>query len=163
MKTIRCIKGEGKALLAGTLYRVSSHKQDDMYTVEIDSIGRTGGGWLKSRFVDELVELTPKKFFSYRDAGDGFHHEAQFADVENRPVVSARDSQIGGSHYKGLGIQPFEYAIANNMGPCEFTALGYMTRWKVKHLTPAKRIEDLEKAVHAIQFLIEHEKGKQPC
>lgn len=70
--------------------------------------------------------------------------------------MEALKTQVGGDHYVKLGIQPFEYANANNMGPCEFTALGYITRWKDKG-----GIEDLKKAIHAIQWLIEYTE-KQP-
>lgn len=73
-----------------------------------------------------------------------------FRKATEKPVL-AQNTQVGGTHYTKLAIQPFEYANANNMGPCEFTALGYITRWKDKG-----GLEDLKKAVHALQWLIEY-------
>lgn len=64
---------------------------------------------------------------------------------------SAFDTQVGGSHYKGMKIQPMEYALANNLGYCEATALKYISRWKLKG-----GIADLDKAIHFIQLLKEY-------
>jgi hypothetical protein len=60
--------------------------------------------------------------------------------------------QIGGSHYKSLKIQPLEYALQNNLGVCEHAVVKYVSRWKTKG-----GIEDLRKARHYIDILIERE------
>ena len=60
--------------------------------------------------------------------------------------------QIGGSHYKSLKIQPLEYALQNNLGICEHAVIKYVSRWKTKG-----GIEDLRKARHYIDILIEGE------
>ncbi len=62
--------------------------------------------------------------------------------------------QIGGSHYKSLKIQPLEYALQNNLGICEHAVVKYVSRWKTKG-----GIEDLRKARHYIDILIEREVG----
>lgn len=68
----------------------------------------------------------------------------------------ALDIQIGGSHYK-TGIQPWEYIEANNLDFFEGNVIKYVTRKK------GNRLEDLEKAKHYIEYLIEREKdGKLP-
>lgn len=63
----------------------------------------------------------------------------------------ALETQIGGSHYK-LPIQPVEYIHANNIGYFEGCVIKYVTRWKQKG-----GIEDLNKAKHYIDLLIELE------
>ena len=63
------------------------------------------------------------------------------------------DKQIGGDHYKQGGIQPIEYIQANNLDFCQGNAIKYITRFKDKN-----GVEDLEKAKHYIDFLIEQEK-----
>lgn len=70
--------------------------------------------------------------------------------------MSAIQTQIGGSHYKDLQIQPVEYIHANGLGYFEGNVLKYITRWKAKG-----GIADLEKAKHYIELLIELESEKQ--
>ncbi len=64
------------------------------------------------------------------------------------------DSQVGGKHYKQYKIQPVEYAMANNLNYCQANAIKYVTRYRDKNGR-----EDLEKAIHNIQILIELEYG----
>ena len=54
-------------------------------------------------------------------------------------------------HYR-TDIQPIEYIVANNMGFCEGNVVKYISRWEMKG-----GIEDLEKAKHYIEMLIEQE------
>lgn len=65
----------------------------------------------------------------------------EFADALHR--------QIGGAHYKGLKIQPMEYSVANGLNACAHTAIKYITR---KKGDTAKRLEDLDKAIHSIEL-----------
>ncbi len=69
--------------------------------------------------------------------------------------MSALDVQTGGSHYKDLKIQPVEYIHANGLGFCEGSVVKYITRWRAKN-----GIEDLKKARHFIDLLIELESNK---
>lgn len=68
---------------------------------------------------------------------------------ETVPVETPWSSQVGGSHYTKMKIQPFEYSLANGLGPCEHTVVKYVSRWKDKG-----GIQDLNKARHAIDILI---------
>lgn len=61
--------------------------------------------------------------------------------------------QVGGDHYKKLKIQPVEYIHANSIPFMEGSAIKYLTRWRDKG-----GIQDLEKAKHFIEMLIELEK-----
>lgn len=69
-------------------------------------------------------------------------------------VRSALDVQVGGGHYKTLAIQPIEFIIKNNLGFCEGNVIKYITRYRLKGGT-----EDLEKARHYIDLLLEQRKG----
>ena len=62
------------------------------------------------------------------------------------------EKQVGGSHYKELKIQPIEFIHANNIPFCEANAIKYLCRWRNKN-----GIEDLKKAKHYIDLLIELE------
>lgn len=64
----------------------------------------------------------------------------------------AKITQIGGTHYKNLPIQPVEYIHKNGLGFIEGSAIKYLTRWRNKN-----GIEDLKKARHFIDLLIELE------
>ena len=66
--------------------------------------------------------------------------------------MSALDSQQGGDHYKDKAIQPIVYILANNLGFCAGNVVKYITRYKEKN-----GIEDLKKAKHYIDLLIELE------
>lgn len=57
--------------------------------------------------------------------------------------------QIGGNHYKDKPIQPVQYAMANKLGPCEFSVVKYVTRHKEKNGR-----QDIEKAIHFLQILL---------
>ena len=69
--------------------------------------------------------------------------------------AKALDKQIGGDHYKGFAIQPAEFCYKNNIPYLEATAIKYLCRWRDKG-----GIQDLEKAKHFIQLLIEFEANK---
>ena len=67
--------------------------------------------------------------------------------------MTALDTQIAGSHYCTLKIQPVEYIHANGIPFIEGNIIKYVTRWRNKN-----GIVDLEKAKHFIDLLIELEK-----
>ena len=62
--------------------------------------------------------------------------------------------QVGGDHYK-RGIQPWEYIEANGLDFWEGNIIKYITRWRVKG-----GVEDLMKAKHYLDYLIEREKQR---
>lgn len=66
--------------------------------------------------------------------------------------MSALKKQIGGDHYQGFEIQPALFIHKNNIPFMEGTALTYLVRWRKKG-----GIQDLEKAKHIIEMLIEME------
>jgi hypothetical protein len=72
-------------------------------------------------------------------------------------MLSALNTQIGGDHYKSKGIQPIEYIQANNIGFTEGNVIKYLTRWRDKG-----GLQDLRKARHYIDLLIEYETALLP-
>jgi hypothetical protein len=73
--------------------------------------------------------------------------------------VSATNRQIGGDHYRNLPTEPVVFIRGmielGLWGWDESNAFKYLCRWRRKN-----GIEDLEKARHYIDLLIESEKAK---
>lgn len=69
--------------------------------------------------------------------------------------MSALETQIGGSHYSSMEIQPMEYSMLNGLDPCQHTAIKYISRFRQKD-----GIKDLRKAIHTIELLIEFEERR---
>jgi len=63
--------------------------------------------------------------------------------------------QIAGDHYKKLAIQPVEFIHANSLGFLEGCVIKRICRFRDKN-----ELEDLLKAKHEIDLLIELEYGK---
>lgn len=77
-------------------------------------------------------------------------------EASREKKAGSLDVQVGGSHYKNKKIQPAEYIHANGLGFLEGCVVKRMTRWRDK--PASNRFEDLEKAKHEIDLLIELEK-----
>lgn len=60
--------------------------------------------------------------------------------------------QVAGNHYKDLAIQPVEYVYRNQIGFFEGNVIKYVSRWREKG-----GLNDLEKAKHYLEMLIEFE------
>jgi hypothetical protein len=72
------------------------------------------------------------------------------------PVLPAVDTrQVGGDHYTRLEIQPWEVIERNSMGFFDGNAVKYLMRYKAKG-----GVQDLEKARHYLDKLIELENGR---
>ena len=77
-------------------------------------------------------------------------------DAVPQAIPQANANQIGGDHYAKRTIQPWDYIIANNIGFLEGNAIKYLTRWKEKG-----GVQDIEKAQHYIEKLLEVERAKK--
>ena len=66
--------------------------------------------------------------------------------------MSELNKQVGGNHYSKLAIQPVEYINKNKLSYLQGNVIKYVTRYKDKN-----GIEDLQKAKHYIDLLIELE------
>ena len=73
-------------------------------------------------------------------------------------MARAIDEQIGGKHYKNLPIQPIEYIFKNGLGFAEGNVVKYVTRYSQKG-----GVDDLKKARHYLDLLIEHIEGEKEC
>ena len=63
--------------------------------------------------------------------------------------------QIGGCHYKGFAIQPVEFIFKNKLNFIQGSIIKYVCRYTEKN-----GVEDLYKARHYIDMLIEFELDK---
>lgn len=70
-------------------------------------------------------------------------------------MASAFDNQEGGDHYKEQAIQPIQFIFWNRIGYAEGNVIKYVSRWRSKG-----GVEDLKKARHYLDMLIEHEASK---
>jgi hypothetical protein len=94
-----------------------------------------------------------KKFF--KPIVDSSQIKGMTADVmaiDDPLPVSPMDTQVGGSHYKDMKIQPIQFAVANKLNSCQTLALRYLTR---KKGGKEKVLEDRRKAIHVIEMEIE--------
>jgi hypothetical protein len=66
--------------------------------------------------------------------------------------MSALDTQVGGDHYRDGGIQPVQYIEANNLGFLEGCVIKRVTRHDREG---GKGRQDIEKAIHELQLLLE--------
>lgn len=71
----------------------------------------------------------------------------------NNPSLN---KQVGGSHYKNMVIQPVEFIEKNSLGFCVGNVIKYICRYKNKN-----GIEDLKKAKHYLEILIDMESNKE--
>lgn len=76
--------------------------------------------------------------------------------VDSEKVETALDTQIGGEHYKKHAIQPVEFITKNKLGFLEGCVIKRICRYEDKN-----GLEDLKKAKHEIDLLIELKYGRQ--
>ena len=63
---------------------------------------------------------------------------------------SPAKTQVGGSHYKDMVIQPFHFAMANNLNAFQFAVVKYASRYLNKN-----GVQDLKKIIHFCELEIE--------
>jgi hypothetical protein len=86
----------------------------------------------------------------YYEGGDEYQLATQI-DLPKQPQTALED-QIGGDHYKHCAIQPVEFIEANHL---EFLE-GCVIKRLVRHnKATGKGREDIEKAIHELQLLLE--------
>lgn len=73
--------------------------------------------------------------------------------------MSALDTQVGGNHYRDGTIQPIQFIESNKMAFLEGCVVKRVTR----HDKPTgKGRQDIEKAIHELQLLLELRYGSVP-
>ena len=78
----------------------------------------------------------------------------QYLEGSKLKVAETLFEQVGGDHYSKLAIQPAEYITKNKLTYLQGNVIKYVTRFKDKN-----GIEDLQKAKHYIDLLIELEEN----
>lgn len=90
-----------------------------------------------------------------------FHAVSDTEDFDCAPGTEpvrqdkALATQVAGSHYKGLKIQPVEYINANDLDFLQGNVVKYITRHKHKG-----KAEDVRKALHFCQLILELQYGE---
>ena len=83
------------------------------------------------------------------------HYKLEPKSIKPSGVEYSIDTkQIGGNHYSKKAIQPWDYIVSNNMGYLSGNIIKYVSRYKDKN-----GIEDLKKAMHYLEKLIEVEEN----
>lgn len=83
-------------------------------------------------------------------------NEHDIEDMVGNKQPSPNKKQVGGSHYKKYeNLQPWDVVLKWNLGYLEGTALKYIARWKDKN-----GLEDIRKAIHFLEKLVETEMSK---
>lgn len=86
----------------------------------------------------------------------------EYEGMDNVEVISDFDMtrpserQIGGNHYKDFPIQPSQFCERNKLTHLESNAIKYICRAHVKGKEP---VQDLRKAKHCIDMILEWEYG----
>jgi hypothetical protein len=103
--------------------------------------------------MDEWTPLPGTIHYTTRDGIEDYMRSLNLP--EKAPQKGANSKQVSGSHYSDKEIQPWDYIHANNL--CYFTGncVKYVSRWRDKG-----GIDDLKKAIHYLEKLIELEQGK---
>ena len=80
------------------------------------------------------------------------HQQADSRESVTGSSPSPKSTQVGGDHYSKMKIQPIDFITANELGYMEGNIIKYVCRYKSKN-----GVEDLKKAQHYLQMLIEQE------
>lgn len=108
--------------------------------------------------VGEGEAMTVKKRIYYCSLCGQSEHGGPCNETQQAATVQIPrplDTQVGGDHYKSMAIQPVEYIHKNGIGFAEGCVIKYVSRWRQKG-----GVEDLQKAKHFLELLIEME-GKK--
>lgn len=66
-------------------------------------------------------------------------------------MSKASSRQVGGDHYRKMPIQPTFFCTVNGLTPLEFCVVKRVCR----HSRGGKGREDIEKAIHELQLILE--------
>jgi len=113
---------------------------------------------LKARGVDSQQTENFDLRDEQEEALEEMVRQAEELDLYDDAIVhdltKPLSQQIGGEHYRQGDIQPIEYIHANDMDFFSGNVVKYITRWRYKN-----GLEDLKKAKHYIELLMEQEYG----
>jgi len=106
------------------------------------------GNWGDSKIsnLEYLLEQQIEKF-TLEDYFQKLQLNLQELDEE----LSVKSSQVGGDHYQKAALQPWDIFLAWGLDPWAANVVKYILRFPYKN-----GLEDLKKAKHYVDFLIEH-------
>lgn len=102
---------------------------------------------IQKAFIMEFEPRRKREFVEF----DPTRRKPQEPDAKSNSPLAV---QVGGDYYRTLKIQPVEYAYANKLDYFQGAVVKYVTRFRQKNGK-----QDLEKAIHVLQLLIELEYG----
>ena len=70
-------------------------------------------------------------------------------------MSKADKTQIGGSHYKDMSIQVSDYVYSNDFNWYQGNIIKYISRYNKKNQNTDLQIQDIKKAIHYAQLLID--------
>lgn len=112
---------------------------------DIESFSRLDGD---EKWVSGGDNMPLSEYMTHFENSIVWHRHAQ---DESKVSDNAWDIQVGGNHYKDMKIQPAQFAMENNLDYLQGNAIKYICRHKSKN-----GLQDLEKAKHYIELMIEH-------
>jgi len=80
-----------------------------------------------------------------------YFHKLQLNLQDLDEELSVKSGQIGGDHYQKAALQPWDIFLAWGLDPWAANVVKYILRFPYKN-----GLEDLKKAKHYVDFLIEH-------
>lgn len=111
-------------------------------------------GWVKPEWFGKKVEpseLGEKSYEIFKQAIENIASDI-FTGAKAPIKESPLTKQVGGNHYQGFAIAPIDFVQKNNLGFIEGNIIKYVCRFRKKNGK-----QDLEKAKHFIEMLIELE------
>ena len=106
--------------------------------------------------LQDYIAKLRSEIMAERDSVLGEPRVVTQPDAPGGPKAS--DEQVGGAHYKGLAIQPAQFAEQNGLSFLEGTVCKRMARHRTE---TGKGLQDLEKAIHEIRLIAEWQYGAQ--
>ena len=100
-----------------------------------------------------MSNWTPEEDAAWEERQE--QHDRAHRVVLERLINQARDTQIGGDHYKNMGVEPWDvvdtWPIEQRIGAYRHGALKYLMRMGSKD----EQLQEIKKCGHYIQKLIE--------
>lgn len=135
-----------------------SYPTDDHPYVWVASRTKTDGVWSKYTPVLPWRILQVSNVLGGITLTSGKLNLCETSDLPCPPIKpqkgSSKLTQVGGTHYLKYPIQPAEFMHRNNLGYLQGIIINYILRFQDKG-----GVQDLEKAKHSIDLLIELEYG----
>ena len=129
----------------------SKCKETSEEVLNMETQKRVGWYCLKCEYFEKQKQAEKEKRMLTPSGLRDIAKNKTLTTEETGETTSALNRQTGGNHYKDMVIQPAEYAEQNGLSLLEGNVVKYISRWKKK----GKPLEDLTKAKHCIDLLIE--------